>query len=152
MHDAKPPVIIGWRERVDLPDWGIRRLKAKIDTGARTSAIDVAQIVHNDDGTIRFEIVTRLEPVRETKWVTATPVRTSVVKPSHGEPQERPVCLTRIRIGDREHEVELGLVCRRKMRCRMLIGRTVLEGNYLVDSSAKNVLTGKKAGRAGGEP
>mgnify|MGYP002625432361 FL=1 len=77
---------IGWRERVDLPDWGLRRVRAKIDTGARTSAIDVAQIEELEDGRIRFEVVSRTRPKRVTRWVEAYPVRRSVVRPSSGEP------------------------------------------------------------------
>ena len=142
--------IAGWRERVDLPEWGLHGVRAKLDTGARTSAIDVATIEHLDDGRIRFEVVGRHKPTRRTKWVEATPVRTSVVKPSHGVKQERIVCRTPIRIGAIETEIEISLVCRKKMLCRMLLGRTVLEGNVLVDSGAKYRLTEKsrKAHRA----
>ena len=133
--------VVGWRERVDLPEWGLRRVRAKIDTGARTSAIDVAQIEQLPEGRIRFEVVSRLTPARRTRWVEATPVRTSVVKPSHGETHERFVCLTRIRIGEIEHEIEIGLVCRAGMLCRMLLGRKALEGIALVDPSSKYLLT-----------
>ncbi len=136
--------IIGWRERVDLPDWHLRRVRAKIDTGARTSAIDVAQIEHLRDGRIRFEVVGRTHPVRRTRWVEATPVRTSIVKPSHGEAQERPVCLTRVRIGEIEREIEISLVCRSGMLCRMLLGRSALEGVFCVDAGRKYLLTSRK--------
>lgn len=132
-------ITLGWRERVDLPDWGIRGLRAKVDTGARTSAVDVAQFEHLENGDIRFEIVTRIKPERRTKWIRATPIRTSFVKPSHGEVQERPVCLTRLRIGDVEQEVEIGLVCRKNMLCRMLVGRTALEGRFLVDVAHRDL-------------
>lgn len=139
----QPLKTIGWRERVDLPEWGMRGVRAKIDTGARTSVIDVAAIEELPDGTLRFEVVSRLKPVRKTRWVTARPVRTSVVKPSHGVRQERPVLSTLVRIGDTEQEIELSLVCRKKMLCRMLIGRTALAGHFLVDSSRKYVRTAK---------
>ena len=130
-------ITLGWRERVDFPDWGLRGVRAKVDTGARTSVIDVAQIEEQPDGSLRFEVVTRLKPSRKTVWVTADPARTSVVKPSHGEKQERHVCVTRIRIGGREQQIELSLVCRAKMLCRMLIGRTALAGHFLVDPAHK---------------
>lgn len=128
-------VVLGWRERVDFPAWGIRGVRAKIDTGARTSAIDVATIEEQPDGMLRFEIVTRHLPERKTVWVTAEAIRRSIVKPSHGEKQERFVCQTRIRIGPHEHEIELSLVCRANMLCRMLVGRTALAGGFLVDPS-----------------
>ncbi len=133
--------IVGWRERVTFTQWGMRRVRAKIDTGARTSAIDVAQIEPQADGTIRFEVVARLTPSRKTKWITAMPVRTSLVKPSHGEAQTRYVCLTTISIGDHEQEIEVSLVCRAGMLCRMLIGRSALSERFLVDSSQTYLLT-----------
>ena len=81
-------VRIGWRERVDLPTWGLAGVRAKIDTGARTSVIDVAQIETIDEGHVRFEVVWRLRPDRLTKWIEAEAVRTSRVKPSTGELQD----------------------------------------------------------------
>ena len=141
-HQDSPPAA-GWRERVDFPVWGLVGVRAKLDTGARTSAIDVATIEHLDGGRIRFEVVGRDKPTRRTKWVEATPVRTSVGKPSHGEKQERLVCRTPIRIGAIETEIEIGLVCRKNMLCRMLLGRTALEGRVLVDSGETYLLTEK---------
>ncbi len=135
----------GWRERVDLPDWGIRRVRAKLDTGARTSAIDVAQFEIVDDDHVRFEIVYRLKPTRKTKWVQAKISRSARIKPSHGKAQERVVCLTTLRIGDDEFETEISLVCRKKMLCRMLIGRSALDGRFLVDSSQKYLLSPSKS-------
>lgn len=135
----------GWRERIDLPEWGLRRVRAKLDTGARTSAIDVAQFEMIDDGHVRFEIVYRDRPVRKTKWVTARVVRVTNVKPSNGQIQERVICLTTIRIGEHLFETEIGLVCRKGMLCRMLIGRSSLAGHILVDSSRKYVVTRKRA-------
>jgi hypothetical protein len=136
-------VVAGWRERVDLPDWKIRRVRAKFDTGAKTSAIDVAQYEMIDDTHVRFEIVYRTEPERKTRWVEAPCHRLTNVKPSSGEVSERVICHTRIRIGDDEFDAEVGLVCRKGMLCRMLIGREALGGRYFVDSSNKYVLTGK---------
>jgi len=135
--------IVGWRERVALPDWGIRNVRAKIDTGARTSAIDVAQIEELEDGRIRFEVVTRTEPVRKTRWIEADPVRRANIKPSHGVAQKRFVCSTTLRMGEVEREIEVSLVCRKNMLCRMLVGRTALSGVVLVDPSRKYALTGK---------
>lgn len=141
--------LIGCRERVALPEWGIENLHAKIDTGARTSAIDVAVIEHLSDGRVRFEVVRRHRPTRETKWVEADPVRTTVVKPSSGERQERVVCRTMLRIGPFEQEVELSLVCRAGMLCRMLIGRAALAEVFWVDPSRRYLLSGPRKRRGG---
>ena len=146
-------ITIGWREQVAFPDWGIKRVRAKIDTGARTSAIHVAQIEELDNGHIRFEVVVRERPSRKTIWIdTERVVRESTVKPSSGDLQQRPVVKTRIILGGVERKIELSLVCRAGMLCRMLIGRTALEGAFLVDSSRKYI-TGKavkKTKRKGG--
>jgi len=129
---------VGWRERVALPEWGIPRLRAKIDTGARTSAIHVAQIEELDNGHIRFEVVIRERPEHKTVWVDAVPVvRESTVKPSSGKRQQRPVVSTTMVLGGVEREVELSLVCRKGMLCRMLVGRTALDGAFVVDPSGK---------------
>jgi len=151
-------IVVGWREFIDLPEWGIRSVRAKIDTGARTSAIHVAHLEDLGDGRVRFEVVARERPERRTHWVEAEVVRESVVKPSSGERQARPVVRTRIRIGDREHDAELSLVCREGMLCRMLVGRTALEGTFIVDPGRTHVADGvaerrrrRAAKRAAGE-
>ncbi|NEQ54854.1 MAG: ATP-dependent zinc protease [Leptolyngbya sp. SIO3F4] len=136
-------VSIGWRERVDLPEWGLKSVRAKIDTGARTSAIDVANIEHLDNGKIRFEVVAKLRPKRKTRWIEATPVRVSNVKSSNGELQERIVCKTMLRIGHHEQQIELSLVCRKQMLCRMLVGRLAIADRFLVDPGEKYILTNR---------
>ncbi|MCA9272484.1 MAG: ATP-dependent zinc protease [Phycisphaerales bacterium] len=141
MTASDPLIRIGWRERVDLPAWGLTGVRAKIDTGARTSVIDVAEIEYLDEGHVRFEVVWRQTPERQTKWIEAEAVRTSRVKPSTGELQERVVCKTLLRVGEIEREIEVGLVCRKNMRCRMLIGRKALDGLFLVDPSQVYLVT-----------
>ena len=134
MPPKKPndPVIVGWREAVDLPEWGISGLKAKIDTGARTSAIHVGAIEELPDGRVRFEIVTDEKPVHRRVTVVATPVRRSRVKSSSGHKQERLVFRTRLVVGPVDREIELSLVSRKGMLCRMLVGRRALPAGVLV--------------------
>ena len=130
-------VLVGWREVAALPDWGIKRLKAKIDTGARTSALHVGQVEELPDGRVRFEVVIREAPQLKTRIVEATPVRRSTVKSSQGEVQERLVFRTRLVIGPITKEIELSLVSRTGMLCRMLVGRLALPENVLVCPSEK---------------
>lgn len=139
-NDATTAMIIGWRERVDIPEWNLKGVKAKIDTGARTSAIDVAQYELIDDGHVRFEVVSRVRPERRTKWVVARLSHTTRVRPSTGDLQERIVCSVPVRIGPFEQAIDVSLVCRRRMLCRMLIGRSALAGHFLVDPSRKYLL------------
>lgn len=145
MNHAHPLIHTGWRERVALPEWGLHRIRAKVDTGARTSAIDVARFEMLDDEHVRFEIVYRDRPVRKTKWIEAKCVRTSRVKPSNGQLQERIVCVTKLRMGDQLFDAEISLVCRKGMLCRMLIGRSALEGRFLVDPGHKYLLPAEQA-------
>ncbi|MEZ6191562.1 MAG: RimK/LysX family protein [Phycisphaerales bacterium] len=158
-------VTLGWREHVALPAWGVGRVRAKIDTGARTSAIHVGEIEELANGHIKFEVVVRERPTRKTVWIDAEPVvREATVKPSSGDRQQRPVVKTTMILGGVEREIELSLVCRKGMLCRMLIGRTALDGVFLVDPSHKYI-TGKpgskkksgaksrdKSGGKGGRP
>jgi hypothetical protein len=130
-----PLITVGWREPVALPSWGVTRIKAKLDTGARTSAVHVAHIDDLGGDRIRFQVVTREQPKRRSVWVESDVARWSSVKPSSGEPQRRPVVRTVMRLGDIEREIEVSLVCREGMLCRMLIGRTALAGVFQVDPS-----------------
>lgn len=140
MSEGSDFIRIGWRERVALPEWGIRGVRAKIDTGARTSAIHCVQIEPLPGGRVRFEVVTRERPARKTRWVEAEVVRESVVKPSSGETQTRVVCRTRMLLGPAEQEIEVGLVCRAGMLCRMLLGRMGVPPGFVVDPRSKYLL------------
>lgn len=134
---------MGWRERVDLPEWHVRSVRAKIDTGARTSAVHVAAFEHLPNARIRFEVVLREHPERKTRWVEADVLRESIVKPSNGQLQVRPVVRTRLVIGPLELDAEVGLVCRQGMLCRMLVGRRAIEGLALVDPASRYLLTAR---------
>lgn len=144
MTSPPKPTTIGWRERVALPDWGIKGIRAKIDTGARTSAIHCAHIEELPDGRVLFEVVIRERPTRRTKWVEADLARESVVKPSTGETQTRLVCRTRMVLGPAEHEIDIGLVCREGMLCRMLLGRLGVPPGFVVDPHSKYLLRPKR--------
>jgi len=136
MDARKQPVVIGWRERVDLPDWGIRRLRGKMDTGARTSSLHVENLEILPEGLLRFDVVVRLEPL-ELVTVTAPRVRTAKVRPSTGSLQQRPVVRTNLRLAGITREVEFSLVSREHMLSRMLVGRTALRDAFLVDPGAR---------------
>ncbi len=147
--ESRNKSVIGWREIVALPDWGIKRIKAKIDTGARTSALHVGEVEELPDGRVRFEVVVREKPELKTTMVEATPVRRSKVKPSHGKQQERLVFRTRMIIGPVQQEVELSLVSRKGMLCRMLVGRTAVPEGVLVDPNIKYLHGGVKIVKPG---
>ena len=108
-----------------------------MDTGARTSAIHVGALEELPDGRVRFQVVVRETPNLRTTWVEATPVRRATVKPSSGVRQERLVFRTRMEIGPIARDIELSLVSRKGMLCRMLVGRRALPAHVLVSPVRK---------------
>jgi hypothetical protein len=130
---AGPPYVIGWWEYVDLPGWGVTGLRAKVDTGAATSALDVAAIRELPGGRVRFDVVLdRRSPARRVRVETAV-ARRGVVRASTGEAARRIFVRARLRLGPVEREVEVSLVDRGRMRYRMLLGRGALAGRFVVD-------------------
>jgi hypothetical protein len=136
------PFVAGWRERVDLPDWGIEGVRAKLDTGAKTSAIHVTAVEEDGDGSVTFEVWPRRRSDRRVR-VTAAVVRLTRVRSSTGSVTTRHVVRTRLRLGEIEREIELTLVDRGTMIHRMLIGRTGLTG-VVVDPTRRYVITTRK--------
>lgn len=140
--------MIGWREYVALPEWGVAGIKAKADTGARTSVIDVANLSELPGDQVRFDIVIQRGPPAERFTVIAPIVRRTRVKSSFGASHDRLVVRTWLSLGPITKEVELSLVSRKGMICRMLLGRQTLEPELLVDSSGWYLL-GKPDGVPG---
>lgn len=137
---ASPPVI-GWRERIDLPDWGITRLIAKIDTGAKSSAIDVEALELLPRGRVRFRVHLSRNHRHLHKTVEAKLVRDARVRSSLGQVHERLIVRTLMRLGPIEKEIEIGLVSRPNMLCRMLLGRSALERTFLIDPAHRYLLS-----------
>jgi hypothetical protein len=127
------PVVIGWTEYVDLPDWGVRRIRAKVDTGARSSALHVEDIRELPRGIVSFDVVVHRERRDRHVRVRARVTRRSRVRSSNGELSPRLFVETTLRLGGVEKPIEIGLVDRAKMIHRMLLGRAALAGPFLVD-------------------
>jgi hypothetical protein len=138
------PVCAGWKEYVALPDWGVRRLRAKLDTAARTSVLDVARCELGRAGgalTARFHLA--LGRRRDRVRVVEAPVLGLVtVTNSGGTAQQRPLVETTLRLGPVERRVRLTLADRSGMRYRMLLGRQALAGAFVVDAARAYVLRG----------
>ena len=131
--------IIGWREWVSLPDWGISRIKAKVDTGARSSSIHAVNLQHFErDGApwVRF----RIHPVQrrsiKTVQVEARVLETRLIRSSNGKVASRPVIVTNIKLLGTTWSVELTLASRDEMGFRMLLGREAIRRRFLVDAGA----------------
>src|SRR5438874_5850649 len=100
--DPSPPHTIGWKERIDFPDWGLRRVRAKIDTGARTSALGAVYYeVRDTAGGQVVDLVLALDRRRPDRRVTLTvPVLgTAAVTNSGGVCELRPFIETVVRVG-----------------------------------------------------
>jgi len=134
--------IIGWREWVEFPEWGMR-IRAKADTGARSSAIDCAEITELPAGRVRFTV--RLDR-REKKLVTLEDeirVRKHV-RSSTGHGHDRIFVETTLRLAGVEKRILVSLVCRKAMINRMLLGREALGADFLVNSAVDHWATPKK--------
>ncbi|MDX1679445.1 MAG: RimK/LysX family protein [Akkermansiaceae bacterium] len=134
--------VIGWREWVEFPEWGIR-MRAKADTGAKSSAIDCAEITELPEERVRFTV--RLDR-KEKKLITleAPIAKRTHVKSSIGQGHDRIFIETTMKLADVEKKILVSLVCRKNMIHRLLLGRTTLSDDFLVDSGVDHWLTPKK--------
>lgn len=155
MGPAPTPPILGWREFVAFPAWGIDRLRAKLDTGARTSALhveDYVELAPDADGRtrVRFHVLSgrRDEPTRTE--VTTEVVGHALVRDTRARPEQRPVVRTRLRCGPLDHEIDVSLTDRTGMNFRLLLGRRALAGHALVDPDG-SFLRSDPPRRAGGD-
>ena len=132
---------IGYQEYVALPEWGIDRLLAKSDTGARSSALDAKNIVELEGERVRFDIALSRKNRDRTVTVEADIVRRTKVRSSHGHSSDRLVVRCPLHVGPVFKMIEVTLVSRRRMICRMLLGRTAMADTFLVDSGRRFVLS-----------
>lgn len=136
--------VIGWKEWVEFPEWGLR-MRAKADTGAKSSAIDCAQITELPGERVRFTV--RLDR-KEKKLITleAPIARRMHVRSSTGHGHDRIFIETTMKLANVKKKILMSLVCRKNMIHRLLLGRTTLAGDFIVDSEVDHWLTPKKRG------
>lgn len=136
-------LVVGWQERVDLPLLGLTNLKAKIDTGARTSALHATNIVTFErDGAPWVRFHTRFDDDARDTDVECPIHDQRHVKNTSGVPEERIVIHTKFRIAKRLWTIDLSLTERTEMKFRMIVGRTALRRHkILVDPGKRNLTT-----------
>ncbi len=143
----KPEAVFGWREWADLPELGLRHIKAKVDTGARTSSLHAFNVETVDvDGQRRviFDIHPNQRDRDTVVRCEADVVDERDVKSSGGHQTRRWVIRTPIKVGDNEWTTEITLASRDDMKFRMLIGRTAMHGVATVDPSRSYVASGRR--------
>ncbi len=146
MNKSKDLITLGWREWVRLPDLGIDAIKAKVDTGARTSAIHAFELeTFSEAGREKIEF--RIHPLQKDDETivtcTADVLDKRVVTDSGGHKEERIVIATTLDIGPYSWPIEATLTARDTMLFRMLLGRTAIKGRAQVNP-ARSYLVGKK--------
>lgn len=144
MSDEQRPTL-GWREWVSLPELGIERIKAKVDTGARTSALHAFELERYQDGEaqrVRF----RIHPLQKRDDLVvecdAKVIDERNVTDSGGHREQRLVIATEAEVAGVRFPIEMTLTDRDTMLFRMLLGRTALRGRFNVDPG-RSFLTGR---------
>jgi hypothetical protein len=141
-------ITIGWREWVELPELGEGKVKAKVDTGARSSSLHAEDLVEFEEGGLKF-VRFRVFPEQKTSdrvWGSvAQIVDYREVRSSNGQVAIRPVIVTPIVAMGHSFSIEITLAARGSMKFRMLLGREAIRGRFQVDPG-RSFLGGRRPG------
>jgi hypothetical protein len=151
-----PLPVLGWKEQVHLPDWGLE-LRGKLDTGARSSALHVSEMEEIGERfdvvaghhlpMVRFDVVLGTRAAPRHHEVEAPIVAHRRVRDTGARAELRPVVRTRIVCGPIDTIADISLTDRSGMNFRMLLGRLTLEGRCVVDPARGYLATTR--GRSG---
>jgi hypothetical protein len=137
----------GWREWLALPELGIAAIKAKLDTGARTSALHAFSVERFEDrgiAKVRLGIHSRRGAKGKAHWCEAEVIDERWVTNSGGLKEKRLVIRTLVMLGPLGWPVEISIADRDTLRFRMLLGRSAMQGRLLVDPAASYLLGKRK--------
>lgn len=141
---TREPILIGWREHVALPDLALHDLPAKIDTGARTSALHASHVkTYTQDGLtwVQFRVMTdegsqfRRAPVEDIRDI----------KNTSGVPETRIVIQTTLKIANRVWKIDVSLADRSNMAFALILGRTAIRRHGIYVDCGKSFLLPKQA-------
>ncbi|AOC93220.1 MULTISPECIES: 30S ribosomal protein S6--L-glutamate ligase [Flavobacterium] len=136
-------VILGSEEWCSFPELGIPTIKARVDSGAKTSAmhaLNIAPFIKNDANWVKFDINPIQNNIKTIIHCEAPLVDKRIVKSSSGFREHRYVIQTSLKIGDAKWPIEMTLTNRDSMGFRMLLGREAMSGRVLVDPEQKYLL------------
>lgn len=136
----KDKLIIGWNEWCKMPTLGLYAIKAKIDTGARTSALhafDIKKYMRSGKAFVSFNVHPLQKNSNLTVHCRAPIVDEREIMSSNGHKELRYVIETMLHIGDMSWQIEMTLSNRDPLRYRMLLGRNALAGNVIIEPSLK---------------
>ncbi|MGR3484957.1 MAG: ATP-dependent zinc protease family protein [Paracoccaceae bacterium] len=143
-----PTLVIGWQERVSLPQLGLTNLNAKIDTGARTSALhatDIREFTRDGAPWVRFH--SRFDDDTRDLDVECPIYDRRDITNTSGVPEPRIVIRTRFRLAGRAWQADVSLTERSEMAFRMIVGRTAIRGHRILVDPGKRHLTTDLADR-----
>lgn len=141
MHESLPTVA-GWREWIGLPEQGVPWIKAKLDTGARTSAVHAFDLeeLERDDGTwVRYSIHPWQRSDDDATVAESRVLDRRAIRSSSGHVDERYVVSMDLTLVGRTVTAEVSLSSRDEMGFRLLVGREALRQGFLVDASRSYV-------------
>ena len=137
-----PEKVIGWREEVSLPELGISAIKAKIDSGARTSALHaLKQQVFDRDGVPWVSFHVPIPGTPHKSRCEAPIADRRKIKNTSGVPEERLIIKTLLRLGRKEWDIEVSLADREKMEFDLILGRTAIRRRGYVIDPRRSYLT-----------
>lgn len=144
LKSVTPKLVAGWREWAQLPDLHVEKIKVKLDTGAKTSALHAFKLkpfIKDGEDWIQFDV----HPIQDNETITKTCCCPIVdyrwITSSSGHRQKRYIIQTTVCIGEYLSLIEISLAKRDEMGFRMLIGRNALKRKILVDSSHSFILS-----------
>jgi len=132
-------LILGKIDKFDLPDLNLKSVRAKIDTGAKTSSLHCVTIKPTKDGYVKFITLDENNKKFTGDYITKKISRIANVKSSNGTIQTRYFIQTPIVIYNKTYNMELSLSFRGSMKFPLLIGRELIKQDFLVDVTKEDL-------------